>query len=145
MRDEVSETENIRCNLAIEKMIVEGCECLLDSNQLFIKEGLLVIYTYPKSRSLKTNREERKRNVVKCFLFTNHLVVTKRASNGRLNLFKPYETIPLNECRIVEDITSESTAIEEESNVRVLKFYLKDPKFYFKIKFKTLRQMITQA
>ncbi len=40
MRDEVSETENIRCNLAIEKTIVEGCECLLDANQLFIREGL---------------------------------------------------------------------------------------------------------
>lgn len=119
MRDEVSETENIRCNLAIEKMIVEGCECLLDSNQLFIKEGLLIIYTHPKCKSLKTTREERKRNVVKCFLFTNHLVVTKRASNGRLNLFKPYETISLNECRIVEDITTESTAIEEESNCKL--------------------------
>ncbi len=59
MRDEVSETENIRCNLAIEKLIVEGCEvkfsfsiqnsinqlliyylkCLFDPNQLFIREG----------------------------------------------------------------------------------------------------------
>jgi Ras-specific guanine nucleotide-releasing factor 1 len=42
MHDEVSETENIRCNLAIEKMIVEGCEVLLDSNQLFIREGFLI-------------------------------------------------------------------------------------------------------
>ena len=40
MHDEVSETENIRCNLAIEKMIVDGCECLLEANQVFIREGL---------------------------------------------------------------------------------------------------------
>lgn len=39
MHDEVSETENIRCNLAIEKMIVEGCDVILDANQVFIREG----------------------------------------------------------------------------------------------------------
>jgi len=106
MRNEVSETENIRCNLAIEKMIVEGCECLLDTNQLFIKEGLLIVYTKPKAKNAK-------RNVVKCFLFTNHLVVTKRAPNGRLNLFM---LIPLAECKLVEEITTETAQIEEESN-----------------------------
>ena len=42
MHDEVSETENIRCNLGIEKMIIEGCECLLDANQLFIREGFVI-------------------------------------------------------------------------------------------------------
>jgi Ras-specific guanine nucleotide-releasing factor 1 len=39
MHDEVSETENIRTNLAIEKMIVEGCDVILDANQVFIREG----------------------------------------------------------------------------------------------------------
>ena len=34
MRDEVSETENIRCNLAIEKLIVEGCEVILALNYI---------------------------------------------------------------------------------------------------------------
>jgi hypothetical protein len=43
MHDEISETENIRFNLAIEKMIAEGCECLLDANQIFIREGLFFI------------------------------------------------------------------------------------------------------
>lgn len=33
MHDEVSETENLRKNLAIERMIVEGCDILLDVNQ----------------------------------------------------------------------------------------------------------------
>ena len=120
MRDEVSETENIRCNLAIEKMIVEGCECLLDVNQVFIKEGLLIIMTSLKASSSSSKqtkcpqREDKKRNVVKCFLFTNYLVVTKRASNGKLNLFKPYETIPLSECQIIEDI--EASNNEEEQS-----------------------------
>ena len=37
MRDEVSETENIRCNLAIEKLIAEGCEviCLTSAFEMF--------------------------------------------------------------------------------------------------------------
>ena len=39
MHDEVSETENIRKNLAIERMIVEGCDILLDVNQVFVRQG----------------------------------------------------------------------------------------------------------
>lgn len=46
MHDEVSETENIRKNLAIERMIVEGCEILLDTSQTFVRQGnyLQVLY-----------------------------------------------------------------------------------------------------
>ena len=40
MQDEVSETENIRKNLAIERMIVEGCDILLDVNQTFVRQGM---------------------------------------------------------------------------------------------------------
>ena len=39
MHDEVSETENIRKNLSIERQIVEGCDMLLDVNQIFIRQG----------------------------------------------------------------------------------------------------------
>jgi uncharacterized protein (UPF0276 family) len=39
MHDEVSETENIRKNLSIERQIAEGCEMLLDVNQIFIRQG----------------------------------------------------------------------------------------------------------
>lgn len=55
MHDEVSETENIRKNLSIERQIVEGCDMLLDVNQIFIRQGnvifhvkfpLLVLFTY---------------------------------------------------------------------------------------------------
>lgn len=42
MHDEVSETENIRKNLSIERQIAEGCEILLDVNQIFIRQGSLV-------------------------------------------------------------------------------------------------------
>lgn len=41
MHDEVSETENIRKNLAIERMIIEGCEVLLDTSQTFVRQGIL--------------------------------------------------------------------------------------------------------
>ena len=39
MHDEVSETENIRKNLSIERQIVGGCEELLDVQQVFIRQG----------------------------------------------------------------------------------------------------------
>lgn len=41
MHDEVSETENIRKNLAIERMIIGGCDILLDVNQVFVRQGEL--------------------------------------------------------------------------------------------------------
>lgn len=42
MHDEVSETENIRQNLAIERMIIGGCDILLDVNQVFVRQGILL-------------------------------------------------------------------------------------------------------
>lgn len=41
MHDEVSETENIRKNLAIERMIIGGCDILLDVNQVFVRQGTI--------------------------------------------------------------------------------------------------------
>lgn len=41
MHDEVSDTENIRKNLAIERTIVEGCDILLDTSQTFVRQGEL--------------------------------------------------------------------------------------------------------
>jgi len=43
MHDEVSETENIRKNLSIERMIIEGCDILLDVNQTFVRQGELSV------------------------------------------------------------------------------------------------------
>ena len=45
MHDEVSDTENIRKNLAIERMIVEGCDILLDTSQTFVRQGELLYIT----------------------------------------------------------------------------------------------------
>lgn len=45
MHDEVSETENIRKNLAIERMIVDGCEVLLDTSQTFVRQGMFIPLT----------------------------------------------------------------------------------------------------
>lgn len=44
MHDEVSDTENIRKNLAIERMIVEGCDILLDTSQTFVRQGELPLH-----------------------------------------------------------------------------------------------------
>lgn len=46
MHDEVSETENLRKNLAVERMIVEGCDILLDVNQVFVRQGNLQMITW---------------------------------------------------------------------------------------------------
>ena len=45
MHDEVSETENIRKNLSIERMIIEGCDILLDVNQTFVRQGQSSFHT----------------------------------------------------------------------------------------------------
>lgn len=47
MHDEVSETENIRKNLAIERMIIEGCEILLDTSQTFVRQGMASLPCVP--------------------------------------------------------------------------------------------------
>lgn len=46
MHDEVSETENLRKNLAVERMIVEGCDILLDVNQVFVRQGKIYDFSF---------------------------------------------------------------------------------------------------
>ncbi len=55
MHDEVSETENIRKNLAIERMIVEGCEILLDTSQTFVRQGELPTHTHTHTHTQKSS------------------------------------------------------------------------------------------
>lgn len=80
MHDEVSETENLRKNLAVERMIVEGCDILLDVNQVFVRQGSLVQVPPGKGRirsrlaSFKSERE----SVRQCFLFSNHMIIATR-------------------------------------------------------------------
>uniref|UniRef100_A0A8C9W1S5 Ras protein specific guanine nucleotide releasing factor 1 n=1 Tax=Scleropages formosus TaxID=113540 RepID=A0A8C9W1S5_SCLFO len=83
MHDEVSETENIRKNLAIERMIVEGCEILLDTSQTFVRQGEFLFLSHvPQVPSSKGEGERQ------CFLFSKHLIICTRGSGGKLHLTK---------------------------------------------------------
>jgi hypothetical protein len=91
MHDEVSETENIRKNLAIERIIIGGCDILLDVNQVFVRQGnVLQILTAKELRTVRgfrgSFRGGDKELARQCFLFSNHLLIFVRASNGKLQL-----------------------------------------------------------
>ncbi|XP_055347134.1 ras-specific guanine nucleotide-releasing factor 1-like [Paramacrobiotus metropolitanus] len=109
MHDEVSETENIRKNLGIERMIVEGCDILLDVNQVFVRQGTLVHVLKDASSRGRSSRFTRsasdKSEIVRqCFLFTNHLIITTRsATSGKLHLAKHVGKIALHDVTLIED------------------------------------------
>ncbi|CAF3873364.1 unnamed protein product, partial [Rotaria sp. Silwood1] len=125
MHDEVSETEHIRTNLAIERSIAEGCDVLLDVNQVLCRQDSLMLWIGDRNKlSLGqrfTTRDYRRNEiVVQCYLFSNHLVITTRASSGKLHLVKGCGVIPLADVTLVEDITSDpqyllASVIEEDS------------------------------
>ncbi|XP_025026620.1 ras-specific guanine nucleotide-releasing factor 1 isoform X1 [Python bivittatus] len=110
MHDEVSETENIRKNLAIERMIIEGCEILLDTSQTFVRQGSLI--QVPMSEKGKVTRGRlgslslRKEGERQCFLFSKHLIICTRGSGGKLHLTKNGGVISLIDCTLVEDTES---------------------------------------
>ncbi|XP_050725757.1 ras-specific guanine nucleotide-releasing factor 2-like isoform X5 [Eriocheir sinensis] len=106
MHDEVSETENIRKNLAIERMIVEGCDILLDVNQMFVRQGSLIQVLGDRPRSAKSRLSQfksEKEAVRQCFLFSNHLIVATRTSGGKLHLVPGVGKVPLNDATLIED------------------------------------------
>uniref|UniRef100_A0A4W4H997 Ras protein-specific guanine nucleotide-releasing factor 2a n=1 Tax=Electrophorus electricus TaxID=8005 RepID=A0A4W4H997_ELEEL len=114
MHDEVSDTENIRKNLAIERMIVEGCDVLLDTNQTFVRQGtLLQVPSAEKGKLGKVRlgslslRKEAERQ---CFLFTKHLLICTRTSGGKLHLLKQGGTLSLIECTLVEELDLNNAA-----------------------------------
>ncbi|XP_017321088.3 ras-specific guanine nucleotide-releasing factor 1 [Ictalurus punctatus] len=117
MHDEVSETENIRKNLAIERMIVEGCEILLDTSQTFVRQGSLI--QVPMSEKGKITRGRlgslslKKEGERQCFLFSKHLIICTRGSGGKLHLTKN-GVISLIDCTLFED--PESTDDEPKSD-----------------------------
>lgn len=99
MHDEVSETENLRKNLAVERMIVEGCDILLDVNQVFVRQGncinnyqsftskrfvfsgtlIQILMEKLKTPKGKLNFKTTEREAVRqCFLFSNHLIIATR-------------------------------------------------------------------
>ncbi|NXO04853.1 RGRF1 factor, partial [Rhinopomastus cyanomelas] len=117
MHDEVSETENIRKNLAIERMIIEGCEILLDTSQTFVRQGSLI--QVPMSEKGKIPRGRlgslslRKEGERQCFLFSKHLIICTRGSGGKLHLTKN-GVISLIDCTLVEE--QESTDEDAKSS-----------------------------
>ncbi|KAA0714906.1 Ras-specific guanine nucleotide-releasing factor 1 [Triplophysa tibetana] len=117
MHDEVSETENIRKNLAIERMIVEGCEILLDTSQTFVRQGSLI--QVPMSEKGKITRGRlgslslKKEGERQCFLFSKHLIICTRGSGGKLHLTKN-GVVSLIDCTLIEE--PEGTDDESKSD-----------------------------
>uniref|UniRef100_A0A3Q1BTC1 Ras protein specific guanine nucleotide releasing factor 1 n=1 Tax=Amphiprion ocellaris TaxID=80972 RepID=A0A3Q1BTC1_AMPOC len=129
MHDEVSETENIRKNLAIERMIVEGCEILLDTSQTFVRQGSLI--QVPMSEKGKITRGRlgslslKKEGERQCFLFSKHLIICTRGSGGKLHLTKN-GVVSLIDCTLMEDpegtddeceMSAESLHVTELTNI----------------------------
>ncbi|XP_069480283.1 ras-specific guanine nucleotide-releasing factor 1 [Ambystoma mexicanum] len=117
MHDEVSETENIRKNLAIERMIVEGCEILLDTSQTFVRQGCLI--QVPMSEKGRITRGRlgslslKKEGERQCFLFSKHLIICTRGSGGKLHLTKN-GVLSLIDCTLMEE--QECTDDESKSS-----------------------------
>ncbi|TUH89299.1 Ras-specific guanine nucleotide-releasing factor 1 [Bagarius yarrelli] len=121
MHDEVSETENIRKNLAIERMIVEGCEILLDTSQTFVRQGSLI--QVPMSEKGKITRGRlgslslKKEGEKQCFLFSKHLIICTRGSGGKLHLTKN-GVVSLIDCSLIEDPESMDDEPKSEKNIQ---------------------------
>eukprot|EP00102_Acyrthosiphon_pisum_P026621 XP_016663831.1 PREDICTED: ras-specific guanine nucleotide-releasing factor 2-like isoform X2 [Acyrthosiphon pisum] len=103
IHDEVSETENLRKNLSIERMIIEGCDILLDVNQIFVRQGTLVQMPIARKKSRIPHFKTEKEAVRQCFLFTNHMIITTRTTSGKLHLAPEVGKISLADCRLIED------------------------------------------
>nr|XP_054587581.1 ras-specific guanine nucleotide-releasing factor 2 isoform X2 [Nothobranchius furzeri] len=117
MHDEVSDTENIRKNLAIERMIVEGCDILLDTSQTFVRQGSLIQLPSVERGKLSKVRlgslSLKKEGERQCFLFTKHFLVCTRSSGGKLHLLKQGGVLSLIECTLIE----EPDASDDDSKV----------------------------
>uniref|UniRef100_A0A8C7QE54 Ras-specific guanine nucleotide-releasing factor 2 n=1 Tax=Oncorhynchus mykiss TaxID=8022 RepID=A0A8C7QE54_ONCMY len=107
MHDEVSDTENIRKNLAIERMIVEGCDILLDTSQTFVRQGSLIQLPSVERGKLSKVRlgslSLKKEAERQCFLFTKHFLICTRSSGGKLHLLKVSGVLSLIECTLIEE------------------------------------------
>ncbi|XP_031336878.1 ras-specific guanine nucleotide-releasing factor 2-like isoform X2 [Photinus pyralis] len=151
MHDEVSETENLRKNLALERMIVEGCDILLDVNQVFVRQGSLIQAPSEKPRTprSKLNFKSEKEHLRQCFLFSNHLIIASRSSSGKLHLVPEIGKIPLADTLLVEDpnenpseddessicsVSSHSSSVSEVSTVGLGQFQNRDFKLIVDIK-----------
>uniref|UniRef100_A0A3P8R1T9 Ras protein-specific guanine nucleotide-releasing factor 2a n=1 Tax=Astatotilapia calliptera TaxID=8154 RepID=A0A3P8R1T9_ASTCA len=117
IHDEVSDTENIRKNLAIERMIVEGCDILLDTSQTFVRQGSLIHLPSSSERGVLSkvrlgSLSLRKEGERQCFLFTKHFLICTRTSGGKLHLLKQGGMLSLIECTLIEELD----ATDEDSS-----------------------------
>lgn len=102
-------------------MIIEGCDILLDVNQMFVRQGTLVQILPPGSKSgargrMGIGREKEREAVRQCFLFSNHLIITTRTQAGRLHLVDSVGKIPLADVTLVEDPSEEERMDEPGEN-----------------------------
>ncbi|XP_068212542.1 ras-specific guanine nucleotide-releasing factor 2-like [Palaemon carinicauda] len=119
MHDEVSETENIRKNLAIERMIVEGCDILLDVNQMFVRQGSLIqiLGDVPSINKTRLGHFKSEKEAVRqCFLFSNHFIMATRTSAGKLHLVSGVGKIALNDATLIEDPSEEFCHADDEDS-----------------------------
>eukprot|EP00062_Callorhinchus_milii_P014408 gi/632963561/ref/XP_007897954.1/ PREDICTED: ras-specific guanine nucleotide-releasing factor 2 [Callorhinchus milii] len=121
MHDEVSDTENIRKNLAIERTIVEGCDILLDTSQTFVRQGSLIQLPSVERGKLTKVRlgslSLKKEGERQCFLFTKHFLVCTRSSGGKLHLLKTGGVLSLMDCTLIEE--PDSSEDESKSSGQV--------------------------
>ncbi|XP_045030323.1 ras-specific guanine nucleotide-releasing factor 1 isoform X1 [Daphnia magna] len=129
MHDEVSETENIRKCLAIERMIVEGCDILMDVTQVFVRQGSLLHIVKEKARSQKGRLSLSSRRgsvgtlggergeVRQCFLFSNTLIIATRTSDGKLHLLPEIGKIPFVDATLIEDPTETSSCDDDDESL----------------------------
>ena len=109
-------------------MIVEGCDILLDVNQMFVRQGTLVQILPAGQKSAKNRitlgREKEREAVRQCFLFSNHLIVTSRTQGGKLHLVEGVGKVPLADITLIEDPTEENMLNDDQGKLMYLKKFL---------------------
>ncbi|XP_065059663.1 ras-specific guanine nucleotide-releasing factor 1-like [Rhopilema esculentum] len=103
LNQQMSECESIKHTLEIERTIDGGCDVLLDTDQKFIREGILRHFVTSKI-GLGILREKTRH----CFLFSRHLIITSRTADGNFRLAKICGKIPLKYTTLIEEVDDES-------------------------------------
>ena len=108
-------------------MIVEGCDILLDVNQMFVRQGTLVQIHPASHRSgargrLNIGLNKERESVRQCFLFSNHLILTSRTQGGKLHLVENVGKIPLADITLIEDPNEENGTEEQGKATHAIEF-----------------------
>ncbi|GAB1298425.1 Ras-specific guanine nucleotide-releasing factor 2 [Apodemus speciosus] len=107
MHDEVSETENIRKNLAIERMMWRAATfCWTPAKLSSDKGSLIQVPSVERGRLSKVRLGSlslKKEGERQCFLFTKHILICTRSSGGKLHLLKTGGVLSLMQCTLIEE------------------------------------------